>query len=39
MTTSAANATDEAPASNQIRSGVFELVLLVSRRLTIRLFY
>jgi hypothetical protein len=39
VTTRADSATDDAPANSQVRSGVFELVSLVSRRLTIYLFY
>jgi hypothetical protein len=39
VTTIAASTTEEAPARSQIRSGVFELVSLESRRLTIYPFY
>ena len=38
-TTPAVSATDEAPASNQIRSEVFEFVLRVSRLFTMSPFY
>jgi hypothetical protein len=37
--TTATSATDEAPASSHTRSGVFDLVLLISRPITICLFY
>ncbi|MGB7986314.1 MAG: hypothetical protein WCF54_14200, partial [Terracidiphilus sp.] len=39
VTTPATSATEEAPASSQIRNEGFELVLLGSRRFTICLFY
>jgi hypothetical protein len=38
-TTTAASATDEAPANSQIRSEDFELVLLDFRKITIYPFY
>lgn len=39
VTTTTASPTDEAPASRQIASGVFKLVLRVFLRITIRPFY